>query len=240
MNQYMDWTPEEQISLDNLLQQYPAEKFISSLQRYVQIASHIPGKSVRELAMRIAWKTKRESSRKRKVEEAQTKRAKQKSEREPRGQSIFSVGARPPLPNNAAVSMQADPSPSSMGMGLQGPMSAAMSQLPPLHGSVQMNTQQFAALIPQLEDHGSDTVGNLGGATSQLLEQNISLINHVRSNWANCRIHETGHQLSQFRDNILKILNSMSVMPGKMTQMPPLPVKLNIELASHILPISKQ
>jgi hypothetical protein len=32
-----DWTPAEQISLDNLLQQYPAEKFISSLQRYVQV-----------------------------------------------------------------------------------------------------------------------------------------------------------------------------------------------------------
>jgi hypothetical protein len=57
----------------------------------------------------------------------------------------------------------------------------------------------------------------------------------VRAHWAACRIHENSSQLLQLRDNLLKIINCINNMPGIMTQMPPLPVKLNIELASHIL-----
>jgi len=213
-----EWSPAEQSSLDSLMQQFPAEKYPNSLRRYIQIAGHIPGKNVRDVAMRIAWKIKRETTKKRKVEEALSKKAKQKTEREPRGQSIFSVG----------VGSQAS-------MGQQASMNTTMGALPPLHGSVQVNTQQFAASIPQLEDHGAETVGNLGGTTAQLLEQNVAIVGQIRSHWEACRIHENSVQLSKFRDNILKILNGMAVMPGKMTQMPPLPVKLNIELASHYL-----
>ena len=68
-----------------------------------------------------------------------------------------------------------------------------------------------------------------------LLSHFLAVWSQVRAHWAACRIHENSSQLLQLRDNLIKIVNGINNMPGIMTQMPPLPVKLNIELARHIL-----
>ncbi|KAL6563543.1 hypothetical protein OROGR_002502 [Orobanche gracilis] len=51
-------------------------------------------------------------------------------------------------------------------------------------------------------------------------------------------IHENINLFCQARSNIHSILNDSSDMPEIMKQMPPLPVKLNDELANSILPRS--
>ncbi|KAL9248685.1 hypothetical protein AKJ16_DCAP03153 [Drosera capensis] len=50
------------------------------------------------------------------------------------------------------------------------------------------------------------------------------------------QIRENISLLCRARDNIMKIMNSLSETPEVMSQMPPLPVKLNEELANSILP----
>lgn len=88
----------------------------------------------------------------------------------------------------------------------------------------------------QMEDHGADGVGGIGGATGQLLNENLRVINLIRQNIAMNNMHENTELLGRFRDNILQILNKMGNMPGVMSQMPPLPVNLNEELTNAYLP----
>jgi hypothetical protein len=76
----------------------------------------------------------------------------------------------------------------------------------------------------------------IGGPTGHLLEHNTQVIAQIRANLAACKLQENTELLVQFRDNIFAILNGMTIMPGIMSQMPPLPVNLNSELADRILP----
>eukprot|EP00891_Asterochloris_glomerata_P000807 jgi/Astpho2/807/e_gw1.00016.308.1_t len=50
------------------------------------------------------------------------------------------------------------------------------------------------------------------------------------------KVNENTELLVRFQDNILSILNQMNSMDGVMSQMPPLPVRLNVELANNFLP----
>jgi hypothetical protein len=77
----------------------------------------------------------------------------------------------------------------------------------------------------------------IGGPTGHLLEHNTQVIAQIRANLAACKLQENTELLVQFRDNIFAILNGMTIMPGIMSQMPPLPVNLNSELADRILPM---
>jgi hypothetical protein len=79
----------------------------------------------------------------------------------------------------------------------------------------------------------------IGGPTGHLFEHNSQIIGQIRANLAACKLQENTELLVQFKDNIFAILNGMTNMPGIMSQMPPLPVKLNLELADRILPLSQ-
>ncbi len=50
------------------------------------------------------------------------------------------------------------------------------------------------------------------------------------------QVNENTELLVRYRDNILTILNQMNSMTGVMQHMPPLPVRLNVELANNFLP----
>ncbi|GFQ04189.1 hypothetical protein PHJA_002562800 [Phtheirospermum japonicum] len=85
----------------------------------------------------------------------------------------------------------------------------------------------------------------IGGATGQLLEQNGHALDQISANFSAFKIHENIDLFCQARNNILSILNeyvlgalplTFNDLPEIMKQMPPLPVKLNEELASSILP----
>mmetsp|Transcript_11276 Transcript_11276/g.21345 ORF Transcript_11276/g.21345 Transcript_11276/m.21345 type:complete len:290 (+) Transcript_11276:249-1118(+) len=249
-----DWTSAEQTALEQMLVTHPDTGKLQSVHRYIAISRGLAAagvsKPLRSIVLRVRWTRERDGGRKRKPEDAGTKKAARppRSEREPRGQSIFSMGMWPPPnghpPSGATGAADANPQasaapamPMSVG-GLHAAPSPGGMAGPgmPLNGS--LNTAQYAASIPHLEDHGADSIGNLSGQTAQLLEQNLEVISQVRNHWAAHRVHENGPHLSQMRDNLLQVLNCMASMPGVMAQMPPLPVQLNIELASHILPLA--
>lgn len=87
-----------------------------------------------------------------------------------------------------------------------------------------------------LDDHGAATVGVVGGPIATLLESNYAILNQLKINMQHCRVHENTELLMRYRDNILSILNHMNNMGGVMGQMPPLPVRMNVELANNFLP----
>jgi Ni,Fe-hydrogenase III large subunit len=91
--------------------------------------------------------------------------------------------------------------------------------------------------LPPIDNDDGISKDAIGGPTGHLLEHNVQVIGQIRANLAACKLQENTKLLVQFRDNIFAILNGMTNMPGIMSQMPPLPVKLNSELADRILPM---
>jgi hypothetical protein len=53
-NVSLDWTDEEQRTLEACIFRFPADRF-DSVQRYVRIAAALPRKSVRDVALRLRW-----------------------------------------------------------------------------------------------------------------------------------------------------------------------------------------
>lgn len=90
--------------------------------------------------------------------------------------------------------------------------------------------------MPQLDDHGAQTVGAVGGLVAQLLEANLHILYQYKQNMHQFKVQENTELLVQFRDNILAVLNQMNSMDGVMSQMPQLPVRMNVELANNFLP----
>lgn len=76
----------------------------------------------------------------------------------------------------------------------------------------------------------------IGGPTGELLEQNARFFEQITANFSSFQIQENINLFCQARENLTKIMNSMNDTPEIMKQMPPLPVKLNEEVANTILP----
>ncbi|XP_062181006.1 uncharacterized protein LOC133885325 isoform X1 [Phragmites australis] len=76
----------------------------------------------------------------------------------------------------------------------------------------------------------------IGGPTGQLLEHNAQILNQIYTNISNMQVQDNLSLLCQTRDNILTVLKEVSDVPEIMRQMPPLPVKLNEDLANSMLP----
>ncbi|CAO2838209.1 unnamed protein product [Amaranthus hypochondriacus] len=72
----IDWTTEEKIILETGLTEYAS---ISSVLRYAKIAMKLPGKTVRDVALRAKWMNKKESNKRRKEDHA--KKSKEKREK---------------------------------------------------------------------------------------------------------------------------------------------------------------
>ncbi|KAK6255440.1 hypothetical protein SCA6_016745 [Theobroma cacao] len=189
----LDWTLEEQAILDEGLKKFASE---SSIIRYAKIAMQLQNKTVRDVALRCRWMTKKENSKRRKEEHNLARKSKDKKER------------------------VADPS------------------TKPAHFAARPNVSPYAPpMIPMDYDDGIPYKA-IGGATGELLEQNAQAFNQISANLAAFQIQENVGLLCQTRDNIFKIMNDLNDMPDIMKQMPPLPVKVNDELAGTILPPS--
>lgn len=194
----LDWTSEEQAILDDGLAKFPSE---SNIIRYAKIAMLLQNKTVRDVALRCRWMTKKENSKRRKEDHNLTRKNKDKKERvnDPSAKPSH-FAARPSVPPYA----------------------------PPM--------------IPVDNDDGISFKA-IGGPTGELLEQNAQALNQISANLQALQIPEninllcqTRDLLCQTRDNIHKIMNDLNDTPEVMKQMPPLPVKLNEELANSILP----
>jgi len=74
------WNEEEQHQLDLALKKFPSEKF-SPLGRYIKISGLLPQKSVRDVALRVKWLSKREEKKKKKGSESAGKRKQDKADK---------------------------------------------------------------------------------------------------------------------------------------------------------------
>ncbi|BBN10922.1 hypothetical protein MPTK1_5g07580 [Marchantia polymorpha subsp. ruderalis] len=190
-----DWSSEEQATLDDGLTKFAGET--SNLAKYIKIANLLPEKTVRDVAMRCRWMTKKEIGKRRKPEDQNaSKKNKDKKDK-----------------------------------------SDSMSTKAPT-GHIRPGLSSYTAPTPNVDNDDGISNDAIGGTTGQLLEQNSHVILQIRSNLAAMKLQENTELLVRFRDNICAILNGMTNMPGIMSQMPPLPVKLNTELADTILPKS--
>ncbi|GAV68402.1 DUF3755 domain-containing protein, partial [Cephalotus follicularis] len=187
----VDWTPDEQSTLDDFLAKYASE---SKVVRYAKIAMQLKDKTVRDVALRCRWMTKKENGKRRKDDHNSARKNKDRKEK-------------------AADS------------------SAKSSS----HLTTRPNGPSYAPPMIHIDNDDGISYKAIGGATGELLEQNSQLFNQVNSNFATFQIHDNINLLSRVRDNIYAILNDMNDMPEIMKQMPPLPVKLNEELANSIL-----
>jgi len=201
----LDWTEEEQRTLESYMLRYPAER-MDPLQRYVRIALALPRKNVRDIALRARWTNM----------QAQLKR---RTGLDPRGGS-----GMPPLPlSGPKPLMQLGPPPGA------GPAHGGVgnANVPPYMGP------PAGPPAPSMPSEGPNTIE---GPISYLLDANLAILNHFRSNMTAFKVHENTQLLVQFRDNILQIIQAMESMGGVMGEMPPLPIRLNMELANSFLP----
>ena len=61
------WSPEEQQTLEALLRSFEARQGLSGLQRYTLIAAELPAKSIRDVALRVKWMSRKETGKRKKV-----------------------------------------------------------------------------------------------------------------------------------------------------------------------------
>ncbi|CAN4093530.1 unnamed protein product [Withania somnifera] len=186
----VDWTPDEQSLLEELLAKYATE---SNISRYAKIAMQLKDKTVRDVALRCRWMSKKEIGKRRK-DDHNSRKNKDKKER------------------------VTDSMPKST------------------HVATRTNGPPYAQSVMSMDSDDGISYKAIGGTTGQLLEQNAQALDQISANFAVFKIQENINLFTQARNNILTILNDLNDMPEIMKQMPPLPVKLNDELASLILP----
>ncbi|KAF0926365.1 hypothetical protein E2562_023080 [Oryza meyeriana var. granulata] len=106
----------------------------------------------------------------------------------------------------------------------------------PAHLVARPNAPPYSLPVLPMDD---DDVSykTIGGQTGQLLEHNAQILNQIYTNISNMQVQENIPLLCQTRDNILAVLKDrISDVSEIMKQMPPLPVKLNEDLANSMLP----
>ena len=69
---------------------------------------------------------------------------------------------------------------------------------------------------------------------NDLLSQNLNIIQEIRDNVSYQRIHENREMLIVLQDNLLQLLSMMN-KPTAMSQMPPIPARLDNDLAAAVL-----
>lgn len=185
----VEWTPEEQSILEELLATYGKE---NNIVRYAKIAMQLNDKTVRDVALRCRWMTKKENSKRRKEDHSR----KNKDKKEKITES---------MPKSSHVANRTN-----------GPF--------------------YAQSTTPMDNDDGISYKAIGGPAGQLLEQTAQALDQISTNFAAFKIHENIGLFCQARNNIVSILNDMNDMPEIMKQMPPLPVKLNDELASTLLP----
>ncbi|XP_028054225.1 uncharacterized protein LOC114258474 [Camellia sinensis] len=188
----VEWTPDEQYLLEDLLNKYSSER---NIVRYAKIAMQLKDKTVRDVALRCRWMNKKENGKRRKEDHNSARKNKDKKEK------------------------------------ITDPMAKSAS-----HVTNRSNGPPYAQSVISMDSDDGISYKAIGGVKGELLEQNGQALEQISANFASLRIHENINLFCQTQNNILTILNDMNDMPEIMKQMPPLPVKLNEELANSILP----
>ncbi|KAL3731165.1 hypothetical protein ACJRO7_028093 [Eucalyptus globulus] len=199
----VEWSADEQDKLNEGLRRYADEP---NIMKYIKIAAMLQDKTVRDVALRCRWMTRK----RRKPEE-------------------HNLGKKVNSRKDKLVELSATNS----------------SCLP----------QNVAAYTPMIQhmDHNEllscedkclkcmSSVVGIDGASRLLLKQNLQAFNQISTNLHLLKLQENLDLFYRARNNITSVLKNMRDMPGIMSQMPPLPVSIDEDLASTILPnISQQ
>ncbi|KAL1345162.1 hypothetical protein HN51_018950 [Arachis hypogaea] len=104
------------------------------------------------------------------------------------------------------------------------------------HFPARSNVPPYAPPMITMDNDDGIPCTAIGGPTGELLEQNAQALNQISANLSSFMIQDNINLFCQTRDNILKIMNELNDSPEVMKQMPPLPVKVNDDLANSILP----
>lgn len=188
-----DWSYREQALLSHGLIQYADQP---SIMKYIKIAALLPDKSVRDVALRASWMSRKENGKRRRLEEFSAGR-KCKDKKENMGDSFTTVNIHP------------------VGCNVGYPFMMRHVN----------NNSLFLSEAPIIDN-----------ASRQLLEENVRFLNQIAANLETAKIQDNVNLFLLTRKNITSILNSMSGMPGIMSQMPPLPVTIREDLVTNILP----
>ncbi|XP_027150940.1 uncharacterized protein LOC113751212 [Coffea eugenioides] len=104
-----------------------------------------------------------------------------------------------------------------------------------------MNLAAYAVpLQPHDQSDSTSPISALIGTTRHLLEENNQALGRVSTNLASLELQDNIDLFLRIRSNLTSILNDMRNMPGIMSQMPPLPVFINEELAGSTFSSSTQ
>ncbi|CDP19664.1 unnamed protein product [Coffea canephora] len=95
-------------------------------------------------------------------------------------------------------------------------------------------------LQPRDQSDSTSPISALIGTTRHLLEENNQALGRVSTNLASLELQDNIDLFLRIRSNLTSILNDMRNMPGIMSQMPPLPVFINEELAGSTFSSSTQ
>ncbi|RAL54615.1 hypothetical protein DM860_001743 [Cuscuta australis] len=100
----------------------------------------------------------------------------------------------------------------------------------------------LATYSPAVDDHDRSNCVNSGAllGSRNLLEENNQALEQISANLSTYKLQDNIDLFFRTKNNITAILNEMGNMHGIMSHMPPLPVYLDEELASSILPNSTQ
>lgn len=187
----VEWSVEEQCILEKGLLKFSDEP---SIMRYIKIAATLRDKTVRDVALRCRWMT----------------RKRRKSEEHNVGKKV----------NNRKDKL------------------VESSSKINIHSSSPLNIAAYSLMMQHIDQNGRMPyeVSGIGGATKHLLEQNALAFNQITANLSTYKLEDNIDLFFKARNNISAILNDMRDMPGIMSQMPPLPVCINEDLANNIFP----
>ncbi|GMI75262.1 hypothetical protein like AT1G60670 [Hibiscus trionum] len=102
------------------------------------------------------------------------------------------------------------------------------------------NMAAYPLMMHHLDQNGRMSSEGISGTAMQLLKQNSQAFSQITSNLSAYKLQDNIDLFYHTRNNITDILNDMRGMPGLMSQMPPLPVSVNEDLANCILPGATQ
>ncbi|KAJ4842095.1 hypothetical protein Tsubulata_007940 [Turnera subulata] len=189
----VEWSPEEQYKLEQGLHKYADEP---SIMKYIKIAASLRDKTVRDVALRCRWMT----------------RKRRKAEENHFGRKL----------NNRKDKLVE--SSAKMNMSLAIPQSVAL----------------YPLMMHKVDQSEAMPLEGISGRATQLLEQNAQAFSQISANLSTFKLQDNIELLYHARNNITAILNDMRDTPGIMSQMPPLPVSINEDLANTILPNTAQ
>ncbi|KAK2635694.1 hypothetical protein Ddye_030486 [Dipteronia dyeriana] len=191
----VEWSIEEQYKLEDGLAKYVEEP---SIMKYIKIAATLRDKTVRDVALRCRWMTRK---RRKSEEHNMGKKVNHRKDK------LVELNTKTTIPLALPQNMATYP--------------------------LMMHYLNHNERIP------FEVLG-MSGSSRHLFEQNAQAFSQISANLSSLKLQDNIELFCRTRNNITSILNDMRDMPGIMSQMPPLLVSINEDLANSILPNTTQ